>query len=112
MQHAGSRREIMSDLRTELETLANEARAAYRALSVAAPDQKNLALKEAAKAIRAAKDTILAANKKDMDNAKDLSDAMRDRLLLNDARVEAMAKGIEQVAELADPVGKIYEAWD
>lgn len=102
----------MSALAQQMEQLAADARAAYRVLATTADAKKSQALRAAAKAIRAASGTILAANKKDMDAATELSAAMRDRLLLNEARVEAMARGIEDVAGLADPVGRVIEEWN
>jgi len=91
--------------------LAKAARAAARALARAMPDQKNKALIAAAAAIRARKAEILAANAEDMKAAGDLSSAMRDRLALNDARVEAMAKGLDEIAKLNDPVGETIAEW-
>ncbi len=102
----------MSDLTLQLETLGTQARAAYRVLASMTSDKKSAALKQAAASLRTAKATILKANEQDLAAATGLSDALRDRLLLNDARIEAMAKGIEQVADLADPVGRELEAWD
>ncbi len=69
---------------------------------------KNKALTEMAKALIAATDCILAANEIDMQNAKGkISDTMLDRLMLNADRIKAMAKGIEDVRDLPDNVGKI-----
>jgi glutamate-5-semialdehyde dehydrogenase len=63
--------------------------------------------------IRAAAPQILAANAEDMTaaNAKGISGAMLDRLELTPARIEAMAKGVEDVAALADPVGTVLATW-
>jgi glutamate-5-semialdehyde dehydrogenase len=91
--------------------LAKAAREAARALARATPDQKNKALIAAAAAIRARKAEILAANAEDMKAAGDLSSAMLDRLALNDARVEAMAKGLDDIAKLKDPVGETIAEW-
>jgi glutamate-5-semialdehyde dehydrogenase len=102
----------MSDLKTEITGLASAARGAYRVLAAASTQQKNQALTSAAAAIRARAGDIQAANKKDMDAAAHLNDAMRDRLMLDAKRIEAMARGVEQVAALADPVGRVLEAWD
>jgi glutamate-5-semialdehyde dehydrogenase len=54
---------------------------------------------------------IIAANAEDIAAAPGLSPAFRDRLLLNTARVEAMAKGLEEVAALPDPVGRVLSEW-
>ncbi|HEU0071669.1 MAG TPA: glutamate-5-semialdehyde dehydrogenase [Alphaproteobacteria bacterium] len=91
--------------------LAKDARDASRALARATAEQKNKALSAAAAAIRAAKTEILQANAEDMQAAGDLSSAMLDRLELNDARVEAMAKGLEEIAALKDPVGDVIAEW-
>lgn len=97
-----------------LRSMGTAARAAYRVLMNAEDEQKNDALLAAAKAIRNAKALILSENAKDMEAAKTkgLDAAMLDRLLLNDARVEAMAKGLESVAELPDPVGNVLDGWE
>ena len=102
----------MSDLAQQLESIGMKAREAYRTLATLPAEKKSAALKLAAASLRTASAAILAANAQDLAEAKDLSDALRDRLLLNDARIEAMAKGIEQVADLPDPVGRELEAWD
>ena len=69
---------------------------------------KTKALHVAAAAIRSRAAEILAANKGDIEAAKaaGLPAPMVDRLMLNDTRIEAMAKGIEEVAALPDPVGR------
>ena len=71
-------------------------------------DIKNNALTAMAKALLLATDEILAANAIDMQNAKGkISDTMLDRLMLNADRIKAMAKGIEDVRDLPDNVGKV-----
>ena len=71
-------------------------------------DIKNNALTAMAKALLLATDEILAANAIDMQNAKGkISDTMLDRLMLNADRIKAMAKGIEEVRDLPDNVGKV-----
>lgn len=102
----------MSDLLPQLETMGTEARAAYRVLANLSPEKKSAALREAAAHLRAATSVILAANAQDLASATDLSAALRDRLMLDTTRIEAMAKGIEQVADLPDPVGRELAAWD
>jgi glutamate-5-semialdehyde dehydrogenase len=66
-----------------------------------------------AAAIRAGKADIVAANAEDVaaGKAANLSHAALDRLALNDARIEAMAEGLDVVRELADPVGLVTESW-
>ncbi len=87
------------------------ARAAARVLAAAPTDVKAAAVRGAAAAIRGRADAILAANAGDMAAAEGLSAALRDRLLLTPARVEAIAAGLEAVAGLADPVGETIKEW-
>jgi glutamate-5-semialdehyde dehydrogenase len=93
--------------------MGDAARASMRQLSAISTDAKNRALREAAKAIRDSKAELTAANAKDMKAAeeKGIAGSMLDRLLLNDSRIEAMAQGLEQIAELDDPVGDIMAEW-
>jgi glutamate-5-semialdehyde dehydrogenase len=92
---------------------AARARAAAPALARAKPADKTLALRAAADAVRTQAAVILAANAKDMAEAeaKGLSGSMLDRLKLDDARLESVAQGLEAVANLADPVGRIQADW-
>ncbi len=93
--------------------IGRAARAAALALSVASSDQKNLALKASAAALRARRHKILAANDRDVREAtaKGLSPAMLDRLKLDEKRVEAMARGLEDIEHLADPIGTVLAEW-
>lgn len=105
---------IEKDVAAVMAQLGAGARAAAGALALASSDDKNKALAAAAAAIRCACSEILAANALDMEAATDrgLSGSMLDRLMLDADRVEAMAKGIEQIAALTDPVGQIMAEWD
>ena len=103
--------EKTSDLEGEMRAVGQRAREAASLMALADPVRKTDALKRAAAAIRADKTAILDANKRDMADAGNLSGAMRDRLMLDDKRVEAIAKGLEEVAALPDPVGAITERW-
>jgi glutamate-5-semialdehyde dehydrogenase len=94
-----------------LEDAARAARAATAALAVAPSALKDQALLLAAAALREREAQIIAANAEDITAAPALSPAFRDRLLLNPARVEAMAKGLEEVAALPDPVGRVLSEW-
>jgi glutamate-5-semialdehyde dehydrogenase len=89
------------------------ARAASAEVAKAGPEKRTAALQAMAKRIREAAPAILAANAKDMDAArtKGLSGAMLDRLELNPGRVEDMAKGVEDVSRLPDPVGAVLATW-
>ncbi len=101
------------DIPTQMARLGEAARDAAGALAMVATEVKDQALKAAAGAIRANAADILAANDADMEAAKTrgLSSAMLDRLELDDARIEAMAKGLEDIAALADPVGQVMAEW-
>ncbi len=91
--------------------MGRAARRAAAALAQTPTATKAAALHAAAKAIRAASDEILAANARDMAAAGTLSAALRDRLLLTPARVDAIAAGLDTVAALPDPVGRQIDAW-
>ncbi|HUO87556.1 MAG TPA: glutamate-5-semialdehyde dehydrogenase [Rhizomicrobium sp.] len=98
-------------LRAQMLALGREARAAAGVLREAPAATKNKTLMAAAAAIRAQADDILAANAEDLKAAKDLTPALRDRLMLDAKGIEAMAKGIEDVAALPDPVGRELARW-
>lgn len=89
------------------------ARAAARVLAFATTEQKNRALLAAAAALRAHLPKILAANATDMRDAtaRGTAGALLDRLLLDDQRVEAMARGLEDIGQLADPIGRRLTHW-
>jgi glutamate-5-semialdehyde dehydrogenase len=101
------------DLDLVMTNLGREAKAAAAVLAKTGTEAKNKALIAAAAAIRARAQDILAANARDMDAAKSrgLAPAMLDRLLLNADRIEGMAKGLDAIAGLPDPVGKVTERW-
>ncbi|MFM7779396.1 MAG: glutamate-5-semialdehyde dehydrogenase, partial [Alphaproteobacteria bacterium] len=94
-----------------LQEAARAARAATTALAAAPRAIKDQALLLAAAALREREAQIIAANAEDIAAAPGLSPAFRDRLLLNGARIEAMAKGLEEVAALPDPVGRVLAEW-
>jgi glutamate-5-semialdehyde dehydrogenase len=94
-----------------LETAARAARAAARSLARAPSAAKDAALVAAAARLRAEAERLLAANAADLAAAPDLTPAFRDRATLTPARIEAMAAGLEQVAALPDPVGRILAEW-
>jgi glutamate-5-semialdehyde dehydrogenase len=100
-------------LAAEMIAIGAAARDAARAVREADDVTKTKALREAARAIRAAKAEVLAANSRDLEAAKagGMPAAMQDRLALNDARIEAMAKGVEDVAAQADPNGRELARW-
>ncbi len=91
--------------------LGCSARRAARAVALASPEVKNQALRAGSAALRARADEILAANAKDMAAAEaaGASRALLDRLMLDAARIEAMAAGVDSISDLPDPVGKVLE---
>ena len=99
------------DIRALMHRIGEAARDAQRVMAGASTEAKNKALKESAGRLRRRQNEILSENVKDMATAteKGLSAAMLDRLELNDERIEGMATGLEQIAELADPVGTVLE---
>src|SRR2546429_2560663 len=99
------------DVRQPIRELGRAARAAARGLARAGAEEKNRALSAMAKDIRSGAKKILAANSADVAQAgKDGADAaFIDRLTLTPKLIEQMARGVEQVAQLADPVGQISE---
>jgi len=100
-------------LAAEMMAIGAAARAAARAMREAGDEAKTKALKVAAAAIRSRAAEILDANKGDIEAAKaaNMPANMIDRLALNEARIEAMAQGIETVAALPDPVGREMARW-
>jgi glutamate-5-semialdehyde dehydrogenase len=104
----------VADIRATMQGIGAAAKAAALELASATPESKNAALHAASAAIRARKDEILAANANDVARAEGngVKGPFLDRLILNDDRIEGMAKGLEEVAALADPIGTILAAWD
>jgi glutamate-5-semialdehyde dehydrogenase len=96
-----------------MRAMGRAARAAAVALNVASTDQKNRALRAAAAALRARRHKIIAANERDLREAaaKGMSPALLDRLKLDEARVEAMARGLEEIVRLDDPIGTVLAEW-
>ncbi|NWH08666.1 MAG: glutamate-5-semialdehyde dehydrogenase [Alphaproteobacteria bacterium] len=94
-----------------MQDLGATARAAAAVLRLAPAAQKTKALHAAAHAIKRAAPAILDANASDLKEATSLGPAMRDRLLLDEGRLEAMANGIAQIADLPDPVGRELARW-
>jgi len=87
--------------------IAKQAREVFYRVGIASTEQKNKALKAIANHLRQKASHILAANARDIEafDQTGKSKALRDRLLLTEARIEAMAKGIEEIVALPDPVG-------
>ena len=106
--------EINTEAHEIMITLGQNAKEAYAVLSQTPAEQKNLALLEAAKAIRENARDIMQANEKDIAIAKSnrANAAFLDRLALSPVRIEAMAKSLEEIAKQPDPVGKVLASWD
>ena len=102
---------VAGELGLLMRRLGEAALAARSVLAAAPRSQKDAALLAAAAALRSHQAELLAANALDMAQAedKDLSAAMLDRLRLDPSRLEAMARGLEDIAALPDPVGRILE---
>ena len=100
-------------LRDRMRGLGKAARTAAAVLARTPTEAKNAALAAAAAALRAGAPAILEANAADMARARErgTKGALLDRLALDDARVAAMAKGLEDVAALPDPVGAPLGEW-
>ncbi|MFC3616566.1 glutamate-5-semialdehyde dehydrogenase [Lutimaribacter marinistellae] len=98
---------LMADIGSRAKTAAQD-------LSFAGAEARKTALLNAADAVLAKTDEILAANALDLEygREKGLSAAMMDRLMLDEARVAGMAAGLRAVAEQADPVGEVLAEWD
>ena len=94
---------------TALTEMGQRAKDAAAVLAKVSSEQKNKALLEAAKALRQSINTILAANAQDLQRGREngMSEALLDRLMVNPARIDAMAEGLEQIVTLDDPIGEI-----
>jgi glutamate-5-semialdehyde dehydrogenase len=86
------------------------ARAASANLALLSSEEKNALLLAMADAIEAQAETILAANREDVESSG-LEGAMRDRLLLTTARIKEIARGVREVAALGDPIGETLAEW-
>jgi len=105
---------MSENLQELMQSIGLKARNAYCLLAEASDESKKLALRQAAAAMRAGLGDILAANQKDMQAGKvaGLSKAVLDRLELSEKRIENVAKSLEDIAELPDPVGKILAKFE
>ncbi|HBB84186.1 MAG TPA: gamma-glutamyl-phosphate reductase, partial [Sulfitobacter sp.] len=99
--------ELMADI-------GARARAAAAQLATASAERKHAALIGAAEAVWKERADIIAANAKDLDfgREKGLTDAMMDRLMLDEGRIRGMVDGLRSVAEQTDPVGEVIAEWD
>jgi glutamate-5-semialdehyde dehydrogenase len=104
---------LSAEAEARVEALTAAARSAARVLANVSSGTKSAAIVDAAKRLRAAERTLLAANAKDVERARAAgeSSAFTDRLTLTPARIDAMARGLEEIAELPDPVGETMASW-
>ena len=98
-----------ADLSRYMRGLGERARVAARGLARSGTAARNRALTASAEAIRAGRAELLAANRRDLDAGRGLESALADRLELTEARIEAMALGLEEIAALPDPVGEVTD---
>jgi glutamate-5-semialdehyde dehydrogenase len=100
------------DARTLIETRARAARDGARALALCPTRTKNEALAQMARGLVEKAETLLEANRADLERARDrVTKAFLDRLTLTEARIEEMAQGLREIAALPDPVGTVVESW-
>ena len=97
-----------------MQEIGQRARAAAKALASATSEAKTQALEAAADAVWDTRHDIIAANLKDLEfgRTKGLSDAMMDRLMLDEDRIKGMVNGLRSVAAQDDPVGAVTEEWE
>jgi len=105
---------MTQDIDAIMNDLGRAARKAARVVALVSGETKNIALRAAAAALRKDAPAILAANALDVADARARGTAASflDRLTLNDARVEAMARGVEEIADLADPTGRVLATFE
>lgn len=103
-----------TEIRAYLENLGDNAVEAKSSLQRLTTEEKNQALRASAEALKKATDKLLAANEKDYETAKEsgMAEGLLDRLKLTPQRIEAMAEGLLQIADLPDPVGEVMEDFD
>ena len=96
-----------------MKTFLQEAKASSRVLSTLSGAKKNSVLRAMAQGLRDDKKSILQANALDMEAAtqNNLTKALKDRLFLDESRVEAMAIAIEEIAALKEPIGRVLDGW-
>ena len=98
---------------TDIQTLGKTAKASTSQLSLLSTKEKNQILNQMAEALEANTQKIIAANQKDLAKADDygIKETMKDRLRLDEARIQEMANGIRQVTTLPDPIGNVDKMW-
>lgn len=98
-------------MKKKLITMAQEGKEAAAVLRTASANAKNNALMDMAQALRERQEEILATNRVDLEAGKEagLTSALLDRLALDEGRIEGMAKGLEDLVALPDPIGEVFE---
>src|SRR5688572_17000915 len=101
------------DFKGYVETLGRSARRAAGSLTTLSGAARSQVLRQVAASIRGARESLLAANARDVEAAKqaELAPALVERLRLNDQRIASMADGVEQIAAQVDPVGQVIEGY-
>src|SRR5882724_2429024 len=101
---------IETEATQHLQRAASAARAASHVLARVPDAERNAALNAMAAALRSQSAAIIAANAADLAACAGIA-AFRDRLALTDDRIDAMAKGLEDIALLPDPLGRTLADW-
>ncbi len=96
-----------------MENFLKEAKHSSRVLNELSGAEKNKILRQMAESLRSNMMNIMEANAQDMKDAdaSDLSSALKDRLYLDEKRIEAMAVALEEIAALKEPVGRVLDGW-
>jgi glutamate-5-semialdehyde dehydrogenase len=104
----------IADIPALMAQIGDNAKAASAELAFAPPETKRAALEAAADAVWSRRAEIIEANKKDLEFGRDkgLSDAMMDRLMLDEERIQGIVTGLRTVAAQDDPVGEVLTEWD
>ncbi|KQP47109.1 glutamate-5-semialdehyde dehydrogenase [Methylobacterium sp. Leaf106] len=102
------------DLTEQMQEIGHRARAAARKIAQASAQAKDVALRQVAECLRASRDAILAENARDVAAAKDSgqTQALIDRLTLDEGRLAAMADAVAKIGALPDPVGRQLAAFE
>ena len=97
-----------------IEVISKKSKSAFQIISTSSIEKRNSAILNISKLLKQYTREILAANRLDLDNAKqkNLTSSFIDRLTLNESRIKNMREGLEEIATLADPIGKKLESWD
>jgi glutamate-5-semialdehyde dehydrogenase len=108
-----SKPETLENVGDVMNAIGRQAREAAQALALAPTETRNIALRAAARELRAQVAAIIKANERDLAAAEEgnRSAAYLDRLMLDPSRVESIAKGLEAIAGLSDPVGTVLAEW-